>query len=193
MHHRLYILTTAVSALCVFLTGCANKNEPTPFEKPLSDTNNPALVWILNGDYKVVKSFYELPKDVRIVIIPEPYEFSQKMIDSLRKSGWTEEQIKKHKEDIKIVDGRMANPNERFNGTDVIEEDLPMQRFITGGFSDSYAFVFYEQGGFIYSQPLVVMRRNGGKANIIFSGNGGGKTLDNLKSFIKKGKITLSR
>ena len=191
MCHRLYILTMAFSTLCVFLIGCENKNDSHPAQPPMNDSNNPALTWILNGDYRVVQSFYDLPKDVRTIIIPEPYEFPHNVIDSLRKSGWTEEQIKKEVESNKILFGRMANPNERFNSTDAIVEDLPMRRFITGGFSKDYAFVFYEHGGIGYNQPLVILKRNNHKAEIIFMGVNLGEagSLEDLKAIIKNNKI----
>jgi hypothetical protein len=191
MRHKLYILIIAVSTLCVFLIGCTHKNEPNSGQTHLSDTNNSALAWILNGDYKTVKSFYDLPKDVRTIIIPEPYEFQQNVIDSFRKNGWTEEQIKKEVESNKILFGRMANTNERFNSTDAIEEDLPMRRFITGGFSKDYAFVFYEHGGIGYNQPLVILKRNNEKAEMMFMGvylDTSG-SLEDLKAIIKNNKI----
>ena len=175
----------------VFLIGCGNRNDshyPSPYQ---ADSNNPALAWILKGDYQVVKSFYDLPKDVRTIIIPEPYEFPQDVIDSFRKSGETEEQIKKEVERNKMLFGRMANPNERFNSTDAIVEDLPMRRFITGGFSEDYAFVFYEHGGIGYNQPLVILKRNNDKAEIIFMGvylDEAG-SLEDLKAIIKNNKI----
>jgi hypothetical protein len=209
MRHKLYILTAAVSALCVFLISCAHKNEPvsSQINAPLpksapsqstgkndsrpaqtcpsdsnnpepsgiansnnyyytpphqTDNNDPALAWVLKGDYQVVKSFYELPKDVRIIILPEP------------------------------PTDRMAEPNEPFNSTDLIAKDYPSQRFITGGFSEDYAFVFYEHGGRGYNQPFVIVERKSGKANIIllkyFFGENGTMSLDQLKSYLKSGK-----
>jgi len=156
-----------ISASCVFLIGCKHKNEPNSGQIHPSDTNNSALAWVLKGDYQVVKSFYDLPKDVRIAILPEPSK------------------------SVRL--GRMANPNERFNSTDVIEDDLPMRRFITGGFSKDYAFVFYEHGGRGYNQPFVILKREMGKANIIllaylFEENGT-MSLNQLKSIIKSNRI----
>ena len=119
--------------MCVFLIGCTHKNEPNSGQTHLSDTNNSALAWILNGDYKTVKSFYDLPKDVRIAILPEPTK------------------------SVRL--GQMAEPNQEFNITDVIIDTLPMRRFVAGGFSKSYAFVFYEHGGRGYNQPLVILKR----------------------------------
>ena len=191
MCHRLYILTMAVSTLCVFLIGCENKNDSHPAQPPMNDSNNPALTWILNGDYQVVQSFYDLPKDVRTVIIPEPYELPKKVIDNYRKWGETEEQIQKEVERNKIFFGQMAEPNQPFNATDAIVNDWPMRRFITGGFSKDYAFVFYEHGGIGYNQPLVILKRNNDKAEIIFMGVNLGEagSLEDLKAIIKNNKI----
>ena len=186
MRHKLFILIIAVSTLCVFLTGCANRNDSPSAQTYHSDSNNPvpsgianrndshytpphqidsndtALAWILNGDYQVVKSFYDLPKDIRTKILPEPPA------------------------------GRMAEPNEPFNSTDLITKDYPSRRFITGGFSKDYAFVFYEHGGRGYNQPFVILKRESGKANIILSkyffGENGTMSLDQLKSYLKSGK-----
>ncbi len=127
-----------------------------------TDSNDPALAWILKGDYQAVKSFYDLPKDVRIAILPEPPA------------------------------DRMAEPNEPFNSTDLIMKDYPSRRFIVGGFSKDYAFVFYEHGGRGYNQPFVILKRESGKANIILSkyffGENGTMSLDQLKSYLKSGK-----
>jgi hypothetical protein len=178
----------AASTLCIFLIGCAHKNEsasgqinaPSPKPAPpqstgennprpaltyLSDSNNPALAWILKGDYQIVKRFYDLPKDVRISILPEPPK-SAKL-------------------------GQMAEPNQEFNVTDVVIDTLPMRRFIAGGFSESSAFVFYEHGGRGYNQPLVIVKRINGKTDILFFGYCREKvtSLEQLKLVIKNGGI----
>lgn len=189
MRHKLYILIIAVSTSCVFLIGCKNRNNSPPAQtcpgdsnnpKPAgiansnnyhytpphpTDSNDPALVWILNDDYQAVKSFYDLPKDVRIAILPEPPKSARL--------------------------GRMAEPNEPFNSTDLIREDYPSRRFITGGFSKDYAFVFYEHGGRGYNQPLVILKRNNGKADIILFGYCREDlfSLDQLKTAIIVGRM----
>jgi hypothetical protein len=60
--------------------------------------------------------------------------------------------------DVKKILGRqktgvegIADKWDRFNATDVINNQLPMRRFITGGASPSSAVVAYEQGGIGYS------------------------------------------
>jgi len=147
-------------------SGIANKNDPHYTHPHQTDSNDPALAWILNGDYQIVKSFYDLPEDVRTKILPEPPE------------------------SIRL--GQMAEPNQEFNRTDVIVDNLPMRRFITGGFSKDYAFVFYEHGGRGYNQPFVILKRKSGEANIIllkyFFGEKGTMSLDQLKSYFKSGK-----
>lgn len=54
------------------------------------------------------------------------------------------------------TDRVMANPGEPFNKTDLVDGDLPMQRLIVAGRSDSLWFVYYEQGGVAYSRNLVL-------------------------------------
>ncbi len=156
------VLISSILLLFVFLIGCADRNDSPAAQTYPNDGNNLALAWVLKGDYQVAKSFYDLPKDVRIAILPEPPA------------------------------DRMAEPNEPFNSTDCIAKDYPSRRFITGGFSKDYAFVFYEHGGLGYNQPFVILKRKGGKANIIllkyFFGENGTMSLDQLKSYLKSGK-----
>jgi hypothetical protein len=80
---------------------------------------------------------------------------------------------------------QIAELNQPFNSTDVIDPGLPGRRFIMGGISKDFAFIYYERGGFIGTTPFVVFKRNGAKADIIFSGHCSASSLDQLKSVIK--------
>ena len=47
--------------------------------------------------------------------------------------------------------GRMADRDEAFNSTDVIEKPAPATRFIRAGRIGEYWFLWYERGGIAYS------------------------------------------
>jgi hypothetical protein len=56
--------------------------------------------------------------------------------------------------DVKKILGRqntgaeaIADRWEKFNATDVVDDHLPMRRFISGGSGTVFAVVAYEQGG----------------------------------------------
>ena len=51
--------------------------------------------------------------------------------------------------------GGIADRNERFNVTDVVDTKLPMRRFVVGGSSSSLVLVSYETGGRGYSVEAV--------------------------------------
>ncbi len=188
MTHRLYILIIAVSELSVFLIGCEDRNSSDPIQTYISNSNNPGLVWLLKGDYRIVKSFYELPEDVQAVIFPKPPQMSAETRIFLPKQDGKSLSFKEISE---IVDGHMAEPNEKFNATDQILDVLPSRRFITGGYSRDYAFVFYERGGINYHTPLVIVSRSRGEAKVIFMGGPWRevKSFDELRLLIKNHKI----
>ena len=62
---------------------------------------------------------------------------------------------------FEILDGqKMANPNERFNATDVvIHAEIPHRRLILAGSSRDLAFVYYEHGGIGHHEHLLIFRR----------------------------------
>jgi hypothetical protein len=192
MHHGIYILMVTISMLSVFLSGCTDKSDSSTASTN-TDSNNPSLAWILKGDYQVVQRFHDLPEEIQTAILPKPKKLTQDTIDFYRRLGRTEEQIKREEQTENSYHCRMAEPNEKFNATDVLDEDLPSRRFITGGFSKDYAFVFYEHGGYGYYQPLVIMKRYSGKSELIFMGTPWTlkqiKSLEDLKSIIKTGEI----
>jgi hypothetical protein len=91
-----------------------------------------------------------------------------------------------------VINAPMAEPNEPFNSSDVMVLGLPLRRFILGGFSDDYAFIFYERGGFVYTRPFVVVKRDSRKAKIIFFDFFTYKieSQEKLKSLIRRGDFT---
>jgi hypothetical protein len=67
--------------------------------------------------------------------------------------------IKKLAELAKDQDLTMANPDERFQATDVIRERLPWRRLKWGVLSKDYCLLHYEQGGIAHSYHFVLFRR----------------------------------
>ena len=154
----------AILVSIISLCGCSNEDKNVQNSEPPTDANNPAIAWILKGDYKPAQNFRDLPADARAVI-----------------------------------NATMAEPNEPFNSSDVMVLGLPLRRFILGGFSDDYAFIFYERGGFAYFCPFVVVNRDSGKDKIIFFGFFTFKNVksleelksqEKLKSLIEGGDLT---
>ena len=53
----------------------------------------------------------------------------------------------------------MANPNENFNETDVVEdENLPFRRLLFAGKSREYCFIYCEVGGFGYHLSFILFQ-----------------------------------
>jgi len=79
------------------------------------------------------------------------------------------------------ADKIMANPDENYNATDVVDTRLSSQRLIFAGKSDSLFFVYYEQGGIGYSRKLILIRHHSDKYITVWVG----WTLFNRKNNIK--------
>jgi len=60
----------------------------------------------------------------------------------------------------------IADRDGRFNRTDVVDERLPMRRFVIAGLNSSCVLVALERGGRGYSVELVVFEYAGGKWQI---------------------------
>jgi hypothetical protein len=146
-----------------------------------------ALPWILSGNYKTVASFYDMPSEIQNKIFPPVRPISEKGKSEIEKKV-----LRNTAKLQKTVWGKMADPNQPFNAGDVIEANdiRPSRRFITGGFSDDRAFIFYEQGGFAFNTKLIVMRRNR-SVDFVFFGFcwENASSLEQLKEVIKKGHI----
>jgi hypothetical protein len=69
--------------------------------------------------------------------------------------------------------GRMANPSENFNATDVVEEKLPFNRLIFIWKRENIWIVATEHGGIAYSDPIFAYRLDTGdkKATLIGTGS----------------------
>lgn len=81
----------------------------------------------------------------------------------------------------------MADPGDPFYETDVVDPGLPMQRLTVGGYSKERAFVYYEQGGFVPIQCLVILDIADGKANVVFStpARRGANNLQQLRAIVE--------
>nr|NIT60368.1 hypothetical protein [Fodinibius sp.]NIV15121.1 hypothetical protein [Fodinibius sp.]NIY28950.1 hypothetical protein [Fodinibius sp.] len=160
------------------------------YSKYMDREKTDALNWVLEGDYEIVTSFYDLPKKIQDKILP-PLSFSESLRAAyIRNLDLSEEEIEKIIDRDKIIYGRMAEPNQPFNRSDIIVEALPTCRFTIGGFSEDRAFLVYEEGGYVYNQKFIVLKRNR-SIDILFFGYCWSFvfSLEQLKSAIDSGRI----
>ncbi|MBF0478925.1 MAG: hypothetical protein HQL26_05545 [Candidatus Omnitrophica bacterium] len=54
----------------------------------------------------------------------------------------------------------IADQGEKFNDSDVVNPGLPMNGILFAGESKDMAFVFYAQGGFVYTERLLIAELN---------------------------------
>jgi hypothetical protein len=66
-------------------------------------------------------------------------------------------------------DARLANPEERFNSTDIIDTRYPMRRLVLAGVESRSWFVSYEHGGRGYHRHLVVFTRSGDRVKLAYA------------------------
>jgi len=59
---------------------------------------------------------------------------------------------------------KMANPDEPFNPSCIVDSDVPSQRLMLAGISERAGFISFEQGGFAHVYVLVLFRRQTGKS-----------------------------
>jgi len=80
----------------------------------------------------------------------------------------------------------MADPEGDFNATDVVDPSLPRYRLTFGGYAEDKAFVYFEQGGFVLAQCLVVFQVQDDLATIISSApvRGGATNLEQLREIV---------
>jgi mono/diheme cytochrome c family protein len=86
----------------------------------------------------------------------------------------------------------MANPGEKFQVTDVIDEPgLPWRRLFFAGISNDKYFIHYEKGGIAHSSHLAVFAVNSdGKVSFLWGGPGpAAKDLAQLQTMLAAGKF----
>jgi mono/diheme cytochrome c family protein len=86
----------------------------------------------------------------------------------------------------------MANPGEKFQVTDVIDEPgLPWRRLFFAGISNDKYFIHYEKGGIAHSSHLAVFAVNSdGKVSFLWGGPGpAAKDLAQLRTMLAAGKF----
>jgi len=195
------VLILGVILTCLFQNGCSHvdrdvvsvgqKNEALNWVEYVGQKNE-LLNWIIEGDYKVVNSFYQMPEEIQRKILPSRISKPESIAFYINKMNMSEEESKKMTENDIVVHERMAEPNEPFNATDLISEPLPSRRFTVGGYLKDRAFVVYESGGYGYNQKIIVLARNENVDILFFGCNLTGETiytLKELKSFIRDKKV----
>jgi hypothetical protein len=80
--------------------------------------------------------------------------------------------------------GKLAEPSQQWNGTDVIYPNLPFNRFIWAATNGEYYVVHYERGGFLGSAHIliVVLKQNHAGPKIVWRGTG--QWLKNYEAFL---------
>jgi len=129
--------STAAVAFCVAALGSclaaggnqARTQSDSPVTFPTTEKSAAEIGRLLSGSFMLIKRVEEFPETVR------------KMY--LSGSG---------------VGSGMANPGERYNGTDVVDRSLPGRRLIVGGQFENLVFVHYERGGLTRSMVLDILQ-----------------------------------
>ena len=91
---------------------------------------------------------------------------------------------------LKIPDDpRLADRNEPFNATDVVDPTLPRRRFTFGGTSPQFVIVCYEHGGRGRHHHVTVFAMTDEKPQLIFIGRYAQKVqaIDDIKYLVRKG------
>jgi len=126
-------------------------------------TRNHALVKVLTANYQPVSRVDAIPAGVRAALF------------GLMKD-----------------DPRLANPDERFNSTDVVDRRFPMRRLIVAGGLPTSWLVCYEHGGRGYVRHLVIFGVQDDRVESQFSGSVGAKvtSLRELRKAIREGHVS---
>lgn len=111
-------------------------------------SNVPTLdeVHHLDGEFKIVRRMDQIPDACMLPF----YSFFVTVDGSHAKAG----------------DILLANPGERFNRSDVIDEDLPFRRLEFAGLNATGCFVYYRRGGMFPSHCLAVVDTIAHKAGV---------------------------
>lgn len=88
-------------------------------------------------------------------------------------------------------DFKMANPGEKYQATDVVDEaGLPFRRLLFAGISSDKYFIHYEKGGYAPSNYVVVFGVDpGGKVRFLWGGAGprSARDLKELRAMVAAG------
>jgi hypothetical protein len=89
-------------------------------------------------------------------------------------------------------DPRLAEPNEIFQGSDVMDpRNLPRRQFVLGGYVPGFWFIDYLQGGFAPCHHLILFSRMNTGWEIVFAGDLFLKqrTLAGIRSAVRSGRL----
>jgi len=115
---------------CVVLGGNQRRTESdNPLGFPTTQKSPAEVGGVLSGSFILIKRVEELPETVRKVY--------------LTGNG---------------VGSGMANPDEKYNPTDVVDRKLPGRRLVVGGQRENLIFVHYEKGGYARSMVLDILQ-----------------------------------
>jgi hypothetical protein len=89
-------------------------------------------------------------------------------------------------------DPRLADRDERFNATDLVDDRLPMRRLVFAGGTATAWFVYYEHGGIGYHRHLVIFALERDLAECVYSCQvqPDVKNVSQLKHAISKGQVS---
>lgn len=86
--------------------------------------------------------------------------------------------------------GKIADPGQPFNVTDVVDERLPSRQLVAGALSKQYCIMSYWQGGIaIYFETAVFELSNDNARVIWVSHQQGGLDFRDLKAMIESGRM----
>jgi hypothetical protein len=90
------------------------------------------------------------------------------------------------------ADARLAEPNEMFQGSDVIDpRNFPRRQFVLAGSEPGFWFVDYIHGGYAPCHHLVLFSQANTEWTIVFAGDlfPKQKALDGIRSAVKNGRL----
>ena len=127
-------------------------------------THAKTVMHFLETDYQIVYTFQELPKNVQKEMLADVYNDILRAWDEttkqLSKEGKiSEEETQKSIQrlaEFKEAMSEIANPGERCNLSDCLDEPLPVRQLIYAGVSDNSCFIYYTRGGFIWHNIVAV-------------------------------------
>jgi hypothetical protein len=156
---------------CLLILGCQNKNSLSVSEKTSEDKtvlpdkkhlSNKDVIKFLSTDYQIVYRIEDMRTDVQKALFK------------------------------KIPRSRIANPNEKFNDSDYVEDcNIPQRRLIFAGNSPESCFICYEQGGYVPQINLWIFSVKKNKVRLVFNAliDDSLENVQELKNIVRSGDI----